>query len=70
MRNRIQALKYYYSHFMNKSQKPNTLDGIELYKLTGKLRILWICCVLSFIGMDHQQIDQLLSKSNNRYIVE
>ena len=52
MRNRIQALKHYYSHFMNKSQKPNTLDGIELYKLTGKLRILLICCVLSFIGMD------------------
>ena len=62
--------RHYYSHFMNKSQKPNTLDGIELYKLTGKLRILLICCVLSFIGMDHQQIDQLLNKSNNRYIVE
>ena len=62
--------RHYYSHFMNKSQKPNTLDGIELYKLTGKLRILLICCVLSFIGMNHQQIDQLLNKSNNRYIVE
>lgn len=61
--------RHYYSHFMNKSQKPNTLDGIELYKLTSKLRILLICCVLSFIGMDHQQIDQLLNKSNNRYII-
>ena len=60
--------RHYYSHFMNKSKKPQTLDGIELYKLTDKLRILLICCVLSFIGLDHQQINNLLNKSNNQYI--
>lgn len=61
--------RHYYSHFMNKSQKPHTLDGFSLYELTTKLRILLICCVLSFIGMDHQQINLLLNKSNNQYIL-
>lgn len=57
--------RHYYSHFMNKSKRPNTLDGIELYNLTKKLRILLICCLLNFIGIENKRINELLNKSNN-----
>ena len=45
--------RHYYSHFMNKSKKPNTLDGWKLYNLTFKLRKLLICCILKFIGFNY-----------------
>ena len=57
--------RHYYSHFMNKSKKPHTLDGLELYLLTKKLRILLICCLLNFIGIENKKINELLNKSNN-----
>lgn len=57
--------RHYYSHFMNKSKRPNTLDGLELYNLTKKLRILLICCLLNFIGIENKRINELLNKSNN-----
>lgn len=57
--------RHYYSHFMNKSKKPNTLDGLELYRLTKKLRIILICCLLNFIGIENKKINELLNKSNN-----
>ncbi len=58
----------YYSHFMNKSKKPKTLEGYELYLLTKKLRKILICCVLHFVGFDHSQINTILNKSNNKYL--
>lgn len=58
--------RHYYSHFMNKTKKPNSLDGLELFNLTEKLRILLICCLLNFIGVKNQKINELLNKSNNR----
>lgn len=57
--------RHYYSHFMNKSKKPNTLDGIELYRLTKKLRIILICCLLNFIGIENKKINELFNTSNN-----
>lgn len=57
--------RHYYSHFMNKSKKPDTLDGFELFNLTKKLRILLICCVLNFIGIENRRINELFNKSNN-----
>jgi len=57
--------RHYYSHFMNKTKKPNTLDGLELLNLTSKLRVLLICCLLNFIGVNNQKINELLNKSNN-----
>lgn len=56
--------RHYYSHFILKSQKPNTLDGIELFKESKKLRILLICCVLSFIGLNNSQINIIFQKTN------
>lgn len=55
----------YYSHFMNKSKKPNTLDGWELFELMAKLRKLLICCLLNFIGFDYSQINQILNHTNS-----
>ena len=55
--------RHYYSHFMNKSKKPNTLDGWELYNLTFNLRKLLICCILKFIGFNNTQINQILNNS-------
>lgn len=58
----------YYSHFMEPSKKPKKLDGWALIKETKKLRILLICCVLSFIGLDNSQIDSIFKKSNHSTI--
>ena len=53
----------YYSHFMNKSKKPRTLDGYELFCQTRRLKDLLICCMLSFIGFSHDEINKLMTKS-------
>ena len=62
--------RHYYSHFMEKSEKPKTLDGYELYLITKKLRILLICCVLNYCGFENGKIEQLLLDSNNRNILD
>lgn len=59
----------YYSHFMNKSKKPKTLDGAELYYITRKLRNLLICCMLTFIGFSHEDINKLLSQSTYKFSI-
>lgn len=53
---------------MNKSKKPNTLDGWDLYNLTFKLRKLLICCILNFIGFEYDEINRLLNQSNNNLL--
>lgn len=60
--------RHYYSHFMHKDDKPHSLDGIELYDITHKLRILLICCVLNFIGFNYSQINDILNNSHNSMI--
>lgn len=58
----------YFSHFMCKSETPNALDGYELYKLTIRLRILLICCVLSLYGFDNERINEILNKSDSNVL--
>ena len=60
--------RHYYSHFMNKTNKPHTLDGEELYNLTFKLRKILICSILYFIGFDYSQVNQILNRSNNNLL--
>ncbi|MDD3333523.1 MAG: hypothetical protein PHT65_10320 [Proteiniphilum sp.] len=60
--------RHYYSHFMDRSKKKDSLDGVELYKLTHKLRKLLICCLLHFIGFDYNQIDDIFKKCYNNLI--
>lgn len=56
--------RHYYSHFLPKCNKPKTLDGIELLKESRKIRVLLICCILSFIGIQNHQINTIFKKSN------
>lgn len=58
----------YYSHFMPKDKEPKALDGIELYELTMRLRILLICCVLSLFGFSNERINEVLKKSDSRVL--
>lgn len=55
----------YYSHFVDKSKKPKTLDGFDLYKLTKKLRKVLLCLVLDLLGLSHEEISRILSKQND-----
>ncbi len=57
----------YYSHILKleKKKDKHVLEGWELFDLTKKLRVLLICCVLKFMGMDNDKINQLLDKCNN-----
>ena len=55
----------YYSHFFNRIEKPHLLDGIELYNLSKKLRLLLVCCVLHLIGVENETINVLLNHSNS-----
>lgn len=56
--------RHYFSHFLPKHKKPKALDGMELFKESRKIRILLICCILSFIGIQNHQIDSIFKKSN------
>lgn len=57
----VVASRDYYSHFFE--EKENVLDGLELYDLSEKLRILLICCLLNLIGFENEQINLLLNKN-------
>lgn len=58
--------RHYYSHFVEQTKKPKKLDGWDLIALARRLRILLICCVLSFVGFQHSHIDTIFKKSNYR----
>ena len=58
----------YYSHFMPMSKKSKVVDGIELYDLTIRLRILLVCCVLSLFGFSIERIDEILKKSDSKVL--
>ena len=59
--------RHYYSHILKleKKEERKALDGAKLFDLTKKLRVLLICCVLNFLGMDNVKINELLNKCNN-----
>ena len=55
----------YYSHFMDRKKKKHIVDGYDLYTLTIKLKRLLVCCLLNFIGFENDEINMILTKSNN-----
>ena len=57
----------YYTHILKleNKEKKNALDGVQLLNLTKKLRVLLICCMLKFLGMDTAKINSLLNRCNN-----
>ncbi len=67
--NEVVDSRHYYSHFMDRKKKKNIVDGYELYKLTIKLRKLLVCCLLSFVGFDNDEINKVLNKCNNTILI-
>lgn len=57
----------YYSHILKleKKEKKQALEGAKLLELTRKLRLLLICCLLNFLGMDNNKINELINKCNH-----
>lgn len=60
--------RIYYSHFMPMSKMSKVVDGIELYDLTIRLRILLVCCVLSLFGFSNERINEILKKSDSKVL--
>ena len=54
----------YYSHFFEMNKKVIIKEGIELFRLTEKLRLLLICCILDLIGFSKQKINEIINKYN------
>jgi hypothetical protein len=55
----------YFSHFFQRSEKTNIVDGLELFELTKKLRLLLICCVLDLVGFSKQKIDEITKMNSD-----
>lgn len=51
----------YYSHFVDWSKKPKTLDGLPLYTLTEKLRTILLCLILELLGLSHSEINSVVA---------
>lgn len=51
----------YYSHFVHKSNKPKSLDGLALYEQTKMLRKILLCLVLELLGLSHNEVGQILA---------
>lgn len=62
--NAISDSRNYYSHLTEK-QKKDKLDGIELYKLTQDLRMLLLCCVMTYLGFSNSDIEKYTSRSTS-----
>lgn len=60
----------YYSHILKleKKETKKALDGAKLLYLTRKLRIMLICCLLNFLGMDNVKINEVMEKCNHRIL--
>ena len=60
--------RHYFSHFVPKDKKPFAKDGLELYLITSKIRKLLICCLLNFIGFSNSQIENIIKKSDSKFL--
>lgn len=58
--------RIYFSHFMPKTDKLKAIDGWNLLEEARKLRILLLCCVLSLLGFNHRQINDILNNSDSK----
>lgn len=63
----VRDSRNYYSHILKieEKEKRNALDGMALYEITEKLRILLFCCLLSFLGMDNARINNMMNNCHN-----
>lgn len=60
----------YYSHVLRVDLKEDkkAQDGLKLYDLMGRMRVLLICCVLEFLGLDHARINRVLNGCNSQVV--
>lgn len=56
--------RVYYTHFIDKSKRKIILDGWDLYEMTKKMRNILLCTVLELLGLSHDEIEQIISKSS------
>jgi len=54
--------RHYYSHFLPNGKKKNVCKDWDLYGLAEKLKPLLISCILTLIGFENKEINELLSK--------
>lgn len=58
----------YYSHFFVKRSNHIIFDGVELFDLYKKMRLLLICCLLDFMGFDNISINRIFNNSNSNVL--
>lgn len=51
-----------------KDEGKKVLDGIKLYELTIRLRILLVCCTLNLFGFTNERINEILKKSDSKVL--
>lgn len=56
----------YYSHFFESDKKEIIKEGIELFRITEKLSILLVCCILDLVGFDKTKINEIVKKYGSR----
>ena len=54
-----------YSHFLKEDSKPSIADDYSMRRYIFALRKYLICCILSSLGLDNNQIGRLLQSSGN-----
>lgn len=55
----------YYSHYFTPKGNQKILDGEELIEAYLQLKIILICCILEFTGLECSTINNIINKSGN-----
>lgn len=59
-----------YSHLLFDEDKPQAVDGWDLYWLTEKCKILLTCCILNILGLTNEEINKCCNNSPISSIIE
>ena len=66
----VKDSRHKYSHLYPDDEKPDAVDGIELYWLTEKCKILLICCMLNMLGLTNDEINICCKHSPIDYMIK
>lgn len=66
----VKGSRHFYSHIlkMEKKEVKGAVEGVDLLNLTERLRVLLLCCVLNFLRLSNEKIDELMNKCNNNLL--
>ena len=59
-----------YSHLLFDKDKPQAVDGWDLYWLTEKCKILLTCCILNMLGLTNEEINLCCEQSPISQIID